>query len=117
MNRQVRDRKGTYKIESEMRQRDLFIEAPSLEALCTVERLERGVKAVRKNKGSPGIDGVTIAEFESHLAEERRQLKVELESGTYKPSPVRRVEIPKPGGKAPDYSECRLCATGWFMPR
>jgi len=82
-----------------MRQRDLFIEAPSLEALCTVERLARGFKAVRKNKGSPGIDGVTIAEFESHLAEELGQLKAELESWTYKPSPVRRVEIPKPGGK------------------
>ena len=99
MNRQVRDRKGPCKIESEMRQRDLFIAEPSLEALCTVERLERGFKAVRKNKGSPGIDGTTIAEFESRLAEELSQLKAELESWTYKPSPVRRVEIPKPGGK------------------
>jgi group II intron reverse transcriptase/maturase len=54
---------------------------------------------VKKNKGSPGVDGVTIAEFESRLIEELSQLKEELESWTYKPSPVRRVEIPKPGGK------------------
>jgi hypothetical protein len=51
-----------------MRQRDLFIEEPRLfEALCTVERLEAGFRRVKKNKGSPGVDGVTIAEFESRL--------------------------------------------------
>ena len=54
---------------------------------------------MKKNKGSPGVDGVTIAEFESRLIEELSRLKEELESWTYKPSPVRRVEIPKPGGK------------------
>ena len=83
-----------------MRQRDLFIEERRLfEALCTVERLEAGFRRVKKNKGSPGVDGVTIAEFESRLNEELSRLKEELESWTYKPSPVRRVEIPKPGGK------------------
>jgi len=54
---------------------------------------------VKKNKGSPGVDGVTIAEFESRLSEELSQLKEDLEGWTYKPSPVRRVEIPKPGGR------------------
>jgi group II intron reverse transcriptase/maturase len=83
-----------------MRQRDLFIEEQSLfEALCTVELLEAGFRRVKKNKGSPGVDGVTIVEFGSRLSEELSQLKEELESWTYKPSPVRRVEIPKPGGK------------------
>jgi RNA-directed DNA polymerase len=42
---------------------------------------------------------VSIAEFESRLDEELGRLKAELESWTYKPSPVRRVEIPKPGGR------------------
>jgi RNA-directed DNA polymerase len=83
-----------------MRQRDLFIEEPRLfEALCSIETLEAGFRRVKKNKGSPGVDGVTIAEFESRLSEELSQLKEDLESWTYKPSPVRRVEIPKPGGK------------------
>ena len=81
-----------------MRQRDLFTEEPRLfEALCTVERLEAGFRRVKKNQGSPGVDGVTIAEFESRLSEELSRLKEDLESWTYKPSPVRRVEIPKPG--------------------
>lgn len=83
-----------------MRQRDLFIEEPRLfEALCSIERLEAGFRRVKKNKGSPGVDGVTIAEFEARLSEELSQLKEELGSWTYKPSAVRRVEIPKPGGK------------------
>ena len=83
-----------------MRQRDLFIEKERLfEDLCDAKRLAAGFKAVKKNKGSPGMDGITIAEFESQLDKELSQLKAELESWTYKPSPVRRVEIPKPGGK------------------
>jgi len=64
-----------------------------------MERLRTGFRAVKKNKGSPGVDGVTIEEFGSRLSEELSQLKADLESWTYQPSPVRRVEIPKPGGK------------------
>ena len=79
---------------------DLLIDETRLfEELCQTEWLGAGFRRVRKNKGSPGIDGVTIAEFESRLDEELSQLQQELESWTYKPSPVRRVEIPKPGGK------------------
>lgn len=79
---------------------DLLIDELRLfEELCRIEGLRAGFNRVRKNKGSPGIDGVTIAEFESRLDEELSQLQQELESWTYKPSPVRRVEIPKPGGK------------------
>jgi group II intron reverse transcriptase/maturase len=62
--------------------------------------LEKGFKAVKKNRGAPGIDGVTIKDFENRLVEELSQLKNELESWTYKPKPVRRVEIPKPGKDA-----------------
>jgi RNA-directed DNA polymerase len=79
---------------------DLLIDELRLfEELWRIEWLRAGFKRVRKNKGSPGIDGVTIAEFESRLDEELSQLQQELDSWTYKPSPVRRVEIPKPGGK------------------
>lgn len=66
--------------------------------LCEIEKLRLGFKAVKKNRGSPGIDGITIDEFESRLEEELSQLKNELESWSYKPKPVRRVEIPKPQG-------------------
>ncbi|MCP3870919.1 MAG: group II intron reverse transcriptase/maturase, partial [Gammaproteobacteria bacterium] len=83
-----------------MRQRDLFRnEGRLFEELCTIERLRAGFRRVKKNKGSPGVDGVTIEDFGSRLSEELSQLKEDLESWTYQPSPVRRVEIPKPGGK------------------
>jgi RNA-directed DNA polymerase len=69
------------------------------EELCKTEWLAAGFRNAKKNKGSPGVDGVTIAEFEARLDEELSELKAELESWTYKPAPVRRVEIRKPGGK------------------
>jgi len=86
------------KMESKMRQLSLFVDERSLfEKLCDPVNLRAGFKAVKKNGGSPGIDGVTIREFDSHLNEELVQLQKEIASWNYKPSPVRRVEIPKPG--------------------
>jgi len=83
-----------------MSERDLLTDEQRLfEDLCTLEGLKAGFQRVRQNKGTPGIDGVTIAAFEAHLDEELSRLKADLESWTYQPSPVRRVEIPKPGGK------------------
>ena len=80
--------------------RDLLTDERRLfEDLCAREYLAAGFQRVRKNKGAPGIDGVTIAEFETRLDDELSRLTVELESWTYQPSPVRRVEIPKPGGQ------------------
>ena len=81
-----------------MRQMELFVDKRSLfEKLCSLEFLEEGFRAVKRNKGSHGIDKVTIDEYEERLEEELKQLKEELSSWTYKPNPVRRVEIPKPG--------------------
>lgn len=83
-----------------MKQLELINDEQRLfERLCMVKTLEQGFKAVKANRGSPGIDGVTIDEYEECLEEELVQLKKELESWNYKPKPVRRVEIPKPGGK------------------
>ncbi len=85
-------------MKSKLRQRNLFEDERSLfEKLCDPVNLRAGFKAVRKNAGAPGIDGVTIKEFESCLKEELAQLQMELESWCYEPKPVRRVEIPKPG--------------------
>lgn len=85
-------------MKSKLRQRNLFDDERSLfEKLCDPRKLRAGFKSVKKNGGSPGIDGVTIKEFDSRLEEELAQLQTELESWCYKPNPVRRVEIPKPG--------------------
>ena len=67
--------------------------------LCSTLYLSRGFEQIKKNKGKPGIDGVILADFEACLDEELSLLQQELQDWTYKPSPVRRVEIPKPGGK------------------
>jgi RNA-directed DNA polymerase len=86
------------KMKSKTRQLNLFVDERSLfEKLCDQSILEAGFKAVKKNDGSPGIDGVTIQDFESRLEEELVQLLGELGRWAYKPNPVRRVEIPKPG--------------------
>jgi len=53
---------------------------------------------VKQNGGAPGVDGVTVDELQAHLWQRWETVKTELLSGTYKPMPVRRVEIPKPGG-------------------
>ena len=77
-----------------------LIEEPRLfENLCSTFYLGIGFILVKRNRGKPGIDGVSIADFEANLDEELSQLQQELSNWTYQPSPVRRVEIPKPGGK------------------
>jgi len=64
-----------------MRQRNLFTEEGRLfEELCTIERLRAGFRRVKKKKGSPGVDGVRIEDFESRLTEELSQLKADLET-------------------------------------
>ena len=84
-----------------MKQLELFVDNRSLfEKLCSPELLLQGFKAVRKNRGAPGIDGVTIDAFEQDLEEELARLNRELVQWSYKPKPVRRVEISKPGKDA-----------------
>jgi RNA-directed DNA polymerase len=78
-------------------------EAPSAAVGLLEEMLERSnmllaLKRVRENKGSPGIDGMSVADLNVHLKENWPQIKDQLLRGTYQPKPVRRVEIPKPGG-------------------
>jgi RNA-directed DNA polymerase len=83
-----------------MDQLELFKETEILfERLCSTDLLRIAFKAVKANGGSPGIDGITIEKFETTLEEEIARLKEELISWRYKPNAVRRVEIPKPGGK------------------
>jgi RNA-directed DNA polymerase len=71
----------------------------TLEEVCEISNLMKAFKLVKKNKGAPGIDGITIKEFEANLFENIQQLKDSVLSWEYKPTPVKRVEIPKPDGK------------------
>ena len=61
--------------------------------------LAHAYELVRANKGAPGVDGQTFADIESQgLAEWLKGIREELHNKTYRPQPVRRVMIPKPGG-------------------
>ena len=76
-----------------------FHEGKLLEEICEENTLRKAFKLVKRNKGAPGIDGITIEDFEQYLFEELTQLKQEVLGWKYKPAPVKRVEIPKPDGK------------------
>ena len=56
------------------------------------------LERVQKNKGAPGIDGMSVETLPRYLVNHWPRIKAELLSGSYKPAPVRRVEIPKPNG-------------------
>ena len=62
------------------------------------KRLLRAFAKVRSNKGAPGIDGQSVSDFAEHLSEEIARLVRELKEKSYRPQPVRRVEIPKSDG-------------------
>jgi RNA-directed DNA polymerase len=69
-----------------------------MEEVCERENLVRAWQRVRGNKGAPGVDGMTINDAKSYLREHWPDLRSQLLAGTYRPQPVRRVEIPKPDG-------------------
>jgi RNA-directed DNA polymerase len=70
-----------------------------MEEVCERENCKQALRRVKANKGSPGIDGMTVEELSGHLKEHWPATREQLLSGTYKPQPVRRVEIPKPDGR------------------
>jgi RNA-directed DNA polymerase len=58
----------------------------------------RALRRVRRNKGAPGIDGMTVEDLPDHLRTHWPEIRTALLNGTYRPQPVLRKEIPKPGG-------------------
>lgn len=69
-----------------------------MEEVCERENLRDALHRVRSNKGSPGVDGMTVAALAEHLKKHWPTLRTQLLEGTYQPKPVKRVEIPKPDG-------------------
>ena len=79
------------------------IESPAsseqwIEAVCQPSNLRRALQRVMSNKGSPGVDGMTVEELPDYLRQHWPALREQLLNGTYRPQPVLRVEIPKPDG-------------------
>ncbi|MHC4932583.1 MAG: group II intron reverse transcriptase/maturase [Planctomycetota bacterium] len=69
-----------------------------MERICEPENLRRAYKRVKRNRGSPGVDGMTVDELGPWLEVHGEELVASLLEGSYEPEPVRGVEIPKPGG-------------------
>jgi RNA-directed DNA polymerase len=69
-----------------------------MEEICERENCKQALKRVKANKGSPGVDGMTVQALPGFLQQHWPAIREQLLSGTYKPQPVQRVEIPKPDG-------------------
>ena len=69
-----------------------------MEEVVQEENLAAALGAVKRNQGAPGIDHMKTSELESHLQKHWPKIRAKLLAGTWVPSPVRRVEIPKPNG-------------------
>ncbi len=69
-----------------------------MEEVCERENCKRALARVKANKGSAGVDGMTVQQLPEHLKQHWPAIREQLLSGTYRPQPVKRVEIPKPGG-------------------
>ena len=69
-----------------------------MEEVCKRENLLEALRRVKANKGSAGIDGMTVGQLSGYLKEHWLTIRDQLLNGTYDPQPVRRVEIEKPDG-------------------
>jgi RNA-directed DNA polymerase len=69
-----------------------------MEEVCERENLKKALRRVKANKGSAGVDGMTVGEITGYLKQHWPAIREQLLNGTYEPKPVRRVEIPKPDG-------------------
>lgn len=69
-----------------------------IEQVIADNNLWRAYKKVRKNKGAPGVDGITVYQLKSHMEKYYQPLKQKLKDGSYQPQPVKRVAIPKADG-------------------
>ncbi len=69
-----------------------------MEEVCERENCKQALARVKANKGSSGVDGMTVQQLPEHLKQHWPAIREQLLSGTYVPQPVKRVEIPKPDG-------------------
>src|SRR5436190_14563445 len=69
-----------------------------MEAVCERSNCKQALARVKRNKGSAGVDGMTVEQLPAYLKQHWPAIRQQLLSGTYKPQPVKRVEIPKPDG-------------------
>ena len=69
-----------------------------MEAICHPDNIETALRAVVRNKGAPGVDGITVKQLPGILKARWPEIEGQLLQGRYQPQPVRRARIPKPAG-------------------
>ena len=69
-----------------------------MEVVVAAGNAKRALERVMRNQGAPGVDGMTVEQLPAYLQVHWKRIRQELLDGSYKPQPLRRVEIPKPGG-------------------
>jgi RNA-directed DNA polymerase len=73
---------------------------PSLmEEICSEPNIKQALKQVVRNKGAPGVDGMTVDELGEYWRDHQHEIIKQLKNGTYRPKEIKGVKIPKPGGK------------------
>lgn len=92
------DRGGTEPPVARREPQSPAVEERLMEEVCERDNLERAWQRVRENKGSPGIDGMTVEAAVGYLREHWLALREQLLQGTYQPQPVKRAEIAKADG-------------------
>jgi len=91
-------REGTESLAAKRKAESPAIGEPLMEEVCERENCKQAWARVKANKGSPGVDGMTVHDLPGHLKQHWPAIREQLLSGTYRPQPVKRVEIPKPDG-------------------
>ena len=89
---------GTESLAAKRRPESPAIGERLMEEVCEQENCKQALARVKTNKGSPGVDGMTVHDLPGHLKQHWPTIREQLLNGTYVPQPVRRVEIPKPDG-------------------
>jgi RNA-directed DNA polymerase len=89
---------GTESFVAKRRAESLAIGEEWMEEVCERENCKQALARVKANRGSAGVDGMTVEQLPEHLKQHWPAIREQLLSGTYRPQPVRRVEIPKPDG-------------------
>jgi RNA-directed DNA polymerase len=83
-----------------------------MEEVCEWENCKQALQRVKANKGSPGVDGMTVEELPEYRKQQGLEIGEQLRNGTYQPRPVKRVEIPKPDGQG-----VRKLGIPWVLDR
>src|SRR5215204_6610166 len=89
---------GTEALMAKRKAESMVSSEQLMEEVCERKNCEQALARVKSNKGSAGIDGMTVEQLPAYLKQHWPTIREQLLRGTYKPQPVKRVEIPKPDG-------------------